>query len=212
MTSLLGLFSCNNQTTEKSVNKKTVDTTQTFSNENQKNFIYINDKSQYDSAFLNGLSKFNEEIKLIENYLAIRQDTFYFPKEIKIKENLVFSGKKNQKSFVLDVVKKNLTTLNYNFRLYDKNGNNLVNIWGNAILSSTFFLDKVIDHDDQTNDKYLSYVYLDKSHNCNFAIRIGEKDYNGNPRAKVTLQCKDLEINEVTLKDNPTLRPIKNAL
>lgn len=201
-----GLLSCNNQPTEKTVDKKSVDTLQTISIENKKQDISTNDKSQYDQTFIDGLVGYGEQIKLIENYMLIGQDTAYFPEEIKLNKETIFKGTKNNNNFVLTVRRINLTSLNYNFQLLDKDAQLLNSKKGKATLGSLFFLGSESDDDDETGEGYLSVEYYDHSAGCSFAIRIGEKDDNGKLRAKIKLYCKDNKIKNIGLDENPTLR------
>ncbi|GAB4349007.1 MAG: hypothetical protein OHK0038_28030 [Flammeovirgaceae bacterium] len=86
LTLAFGLGSCNNQTTEKVVDKNSVDTLKTASADKQQLDIYIKDKSQYDQTFINGLANYNEPIKLIDNYIITGQDTTSFPTDLILRE------------------------------------------------------------------------------------------------------------------------------
>lgn len=199
-------MSCNNQPTEKTVDKNSVDTLQTISTDNTKQDISTNDKSLYDQTFIDGLAGYGEQIKLIENYILIGQDTAYFPEEIKLNTETIFKGTKDKKNFVLTLRRINLTSLNYNFQLLDKDAKLLNSKKGKATLGSLFFLGSESDDDDETGEGYLSVEYYDHSADCSFAIRIGEKDDNGKLRAKIKLRCKDHKLKNISLDDNPTLR------
>lgn len=200
---------CNNQTIETDFKKPIIDTLQSALVNKQSQQIYIKDKSLYNKRFIEGILEFKEPIKLIENYILLEQDTIYFPEDIPLQKEILFQGKRGYKSFVLDLVRTNITTLNYNFRLFDDNNRKvLINKSGYAILGSMFFLASETDTDDKTGEEYLSNEYWDKSPSCSFAIRIGEKDDNGKLRAKVKLSFKNDTSKNIELNDNPTLRII----
>jgi hypothetical protein len=206
LTLTFGLLSCNNQPTEKTVDKNSVDTLQPISTDNTKQDISTNDKSLYDQTFIDGLAGYGEQIKLIENYILIGQDTAYFPEDVKLNTETIFKGTKDKKNFVLTVRRINLTSLNYNFQLLDKDAKLLNSKKGKATLGSLFFLGSESDDDDETGEGYLSVEYYDHSADCSFAIRIGGKDDNGKLRAKIKLRCKDNKLKNISLDDNPTLR------
>lgn len=201
-----GIWSCNNHTAEKTPDKNSADTLQSVSVNKPQEDIYIEDKSQYDQRFIEGLSEYNEPIKLIKNYVLISQDTVYFPEEIQLNKETIFKGIKDQKTFVLTLTRTNLTSLNYNFQLFDKDTKLINDKAGKATLHSLFFLGSETDNDDETGDGYLSVEYWDNSPDCSFAIRIGEKDDNGKLRAKIKYYCKDNKSKNIELDDNPTLR------
>ncbi|MBP9924044.1 MAG: hypothetical protein KBF92_09450, partial [Bacteroidia bacterium] len=85
LTFALGLLSCNNQTTNKYGDNTNINSLQTVvSADKQKQDIYIKDKSQYDQTFIDGLSDYDEPIKLIDNYILVGKDTTYFPEDLSI--------------------------------------------------------------------------------------------------------------------------------
>lgn len=199
-----GVWNCSNRTPEKKENKNVVDALQAVSVNEQQQETIIN-TSQYDSLFINGLSEYKEPITLIENYILIGQDTVYFPEDLQLNKETVFKGTKDLKNFSLSVTRINLTSLNYNFQLSDKDAKTINSKSGKATLDSLFFLGSETD-DDETGDEYLSVEYFDNSPDCTFAIRIGEKDDKGKLRAKIKLSCNDHQSKNIDLNDNPTLR------
>lgn len=206
LTLAFGFCSCNNQTKEKTVDKSAADTLQIVSDDKHHHEITIQDKTQYDQSFIDGLSEYNEPIKLEENYILVGHDTVYFPEDLQHNKETIFKGTKDKKNFVLSVTRTNLTSLNYTFQLLDKDSKAINNKSGRATLGSLFFLGSETDDDDETGAGYLSAEYWDTSADCSFAIRIGEKDDNGKLRAKINLFCKDTKSNNIDLDDNPTLR------
>lgn len=203
---VFGFLGCNSQTTTKEANVNFSDTLQkTASADKQKKTVYIKDPSKYDQSFIEGLSEYNEPLQLIDNYILVENDTVYFPEDLQLKKETVFKGIKDFKSFILSVKRTNLTSLQYNFELFDNN-KLVYNKAGKASIESLFFLGAETDEDDQTGDGYLSIEYWDYSSNCTFSIRIGEKDENGKLRAKIKLDCQDDKIEKIDLEDNPTLR------
>lgn len=206
LTLAFGLLSCNDKTAEKTADQNSVDTLQTVSADKHQQETTIKDKSQYDQSFIEGLSEYNEPLKLIENYILVGQDTVYFPEDLQLNKKTIFKGTKDKKNFVLSVTRTNLTSLNYTFQILDKDSKAVNNNSGRATLGSLFFLGSETDDDDETGDGYLSVEYWDNSADCSFAIRIGEKDDNGKLRAKIKLYCKDDKLKNIGLDDNPTLR------
>jgi hypothetical protein len=205
---MLGLLSCNNQTSQKATDTtdtNAVETVQTTSIEKSPEKIYIKDKSLYDPVFIAKLSEYNEPIKLIDNYILVGRDTVYFPEDLPLNKETIFKGANDQNAFVLTVTRINLTTLNYSFQLSGKDNSPIINRTGKATLS-LFFLGSETDDDEVTGDGYLSTEYWHKSSDCDFAIRIGEKDDNEKLRAKIKLHCKDDKLKTIDLDDIPTLR------
>jgi hypothetical protein len=111
LTLAFGLGSCNNQTTEKAVDKNLVDTLKTVSADKQQLDIYINNKSQYDQTFIDGLVDYNEPIKLIDNYIVTGNDTTYFPEDLILNKPTTFTAIKENNKYVLTVTRTNLTNL-----------------------------------------------------------------------------------------------------
>jgi hypothetical protein len=201
-----GLWSCNNQTKEKNLNKSSADTLQNVATDKQKQETTIKDKSQYDKSFVDGLSEYNEPIELIENFILVGQDTVYFPEDLYLNKETIFKGTKDQKNFVLSLTRTNLTSLNYTFQVLDKDFKTINKKSGRATLGSLFFFGSETDEDDETGEDYLSVEYYHNTADCSIAIRIGEKDGNGKLRAKIKLYCEDNKLKNIGLDDNPTLR------
>ncbi|MDR0802153.1 hypothetical protein [Fluviicola sp.] len=173
--------------------------------DNQPLEIYIKDKSQYDQIFLDGL-RWNEPIKLIDNYVLLGKDTAYFPEPIPINKQIVFSGKNENNIFVLTVTRQNLTNLKYQFQLKSITNEIINTKSGAAILGSMFFLGAETDEDDETGLSYLSTEYRDDKNNCWFCIRIGDLYDNGKPQVKIQYGCEDKSKQRLELDDCPTLR------
>jgi hypothetical protein len=204
---VFGLWSCNGKTTEKTSSQNSNDTVKTVLEKKEQHALYIKDKSKYDKSFLEGLSGYKGQLKLIDDFILIDQDTVYFPEDILLNKETIFKGIKDFKNFVLTVTRTNLTSLNYNFQLFDKDKNLIISKIGKASLGSTFFLGSEADEDDdETEEGYLSSEYYDNSSDCTFAIRIGEKDSKGKSRAKIKLYCKNNKSKSIGLSDSPTLR------
>ena len=205
LTLVFGLWSCNHQT-KKTADKNTVDTSQKVSVDKQQN-IYIKDKSQYDQIFIDGLSVYNEPIKVIDNFIITGKDTTYFPDDLQLNKKTIFKGTKDNKKFLLTVSRTNLTKLNYDFQLTDKDNKIVFSKSGKAILGSMFFLASEVDEDIQTGDSYGSSEYCDKTNNCWFSIRIGiGLDNNEKKRATLTYGCEDKNKQTLNLDECPTLR------
>lgn len=207
LTLVFGLSGCNNQTIEKTVHPKTVDTLQTISTDKQHAVIYIKDKSKYDQAFIDGLADYKETIKLIDSFIITGNDTTYFPDDLPLNKKTTFKGAKGNKRFALTVTRNNLTNLTYNFQLTDKDNKTIDSKSGIAILGPMFFLASENDEDSQTGDGYGSSEYWDKSNNCWLSIRIGIGfDKNGKQRAKLTYGCEDKNKLILNIDECPTLR------
>lgn len=205
LTVTLLLLSCSSKS-RKTVDKVSADTLKKISADKMQSDIYVKDKSQYDQSFIDGLSGYKEPIKLIENYVLIGQDTVYFPEDIQLNKETIFKGTKDQRSFVLNVTRTNLTSLSYKFELFNKEKQLLNSKSGKATLGSLFFIGSESDTDDESGNGYLSTEYWDNSSECSFAIRIGEKDNKGKLRAKIILYCENNKSNNINLDENPTMR------
>lgn len=203
---VLGFLGYKTQLTEKKAEKKLTDSIQTISVDKQREDIYIKDKSQYDKTFLDGLSDYNEPIKLIDNYIITGTDTTYFPEDLTLNKKTIFIAKNDSYKFFLTVTRTNLTNINYEFQLLDKDNGIIDRKSGQAILGSGFFLASEGDIDTEMGD-YGSYEYWDKSNGCWFSTRIGiGKDDNGKLRAKVIYSCDDKNKRAIDLDECPVLR------
>lgn len=206
LTLTLLLLSCSSKTS-KTVDKVSVDTLQTITADKVHSDIYVEDKSQYDQSFIDGLSDYNEPIKLIDNYILTGKDTTYFPNDLSLNKATTFKATKDNNKFVLTVTRTNLTNLTYNFQLTDKDNKTVDTKSGKAILGSMFFLASEMDQDSQAGDGYGSSEYWDKTNNCWFSIRIGiGLDNNGKLRAMLTYGCEDKNKQSLKLEECPTLR------
>jgi hypothetical protein len=206
LTFVFGLSSCNNLTTGKSANKNSADTTQTVSTDNPKQVIYIKDKSQYDQTFIDGLSEYNEPIKLIDNFMLIGNDTTYFPDDLSLNKEYIFKGNNDSQNYVLTVKRINETTLKFNFQLFENN--KLLHIeTGEANLPSLFFFGAEGEPDIQTGDSFFSQEYLKKDNSIWLCIKIGmDKDYKGKQRAKIMYRYTDKLKQTANLEECPILR------
>ena len=207
LTLAFGLWSCDNKPAEKTADQNRVDTLQTVSADKAKLEIYVNDKSQYDQTFIDGLAEYNEPIKLIDDYILTGQDTTYFPKDLNLNKETTFKANLKNNKYVLTVTRTSLTNLTYKFQLIDKDNKTVDTKSGKAILGSMFFLASEVDQDSETGDSYGSCEYWDKSNDCWFAIRIGiGKDDNGKLRAMLNYGCDDKKKQTLNLDECPTLR------
>jgi len=203
---VFGLSSCINQTTEKSANKNSADTTQTVSTDNPKQVIYIKNKSQYDQTFIDGLSEYNKPIKLIDNFMLIGNDTTYFPDDLSLNKEYIFKANNNGQKYVLTVKRINETTLKFNFQLFE-NSKLLQTETGEANLPSLFFLGPEGEPDIQTGDSFFSQEYLKNDNRIWLCINIGmDKDYKGKQRAKITYRYTDKSKQTANLEECPVLR------
>jgi hypothetical protein len=193
--------------TGKTIDTKSTDSLGTISADKKQSDIYIKDKSQYDQTFIDGLSDYNEPIRLIDNYIITGKDTTYFPDDLTLNKSTVFKGTKNDNKFVLTVSRTNLTNLNYTFKLTDKSDKIIDTKSGKAVLGSLFFFGSEIDEDSQSGDGYGSSEYWDKTSDCWFSIRIGiGPDNKGKHRAMLTYGCEDKNKQTLSLDQCPTLR------
>jgi hypothetical protein len=207
LTLALGLGSCNNHTTEKAVDKNSVDNLKTVSADKQQLDIYIKDKSQYDQTFIDGLTDYNEPIKLIDNYIVTGKDTTYFPDDLILNKPTIFTAIKDNNKYVLTVTRTNLTNLTYQFQLTDNDNKILNTNSGQAILGSMFFLASEVNEDDQTGSAYGSSVYIENLNECWFYINIEiGLDDNGKQRATLVYGCEDKNKQIFNLDECPTLR------
>jgi len=180
-----GLWSCDKQT-EKSIESISVDTLQTDSVDKKQSKIFIKDKSKYDQTFIDGLSEYNEPIKLIDNFMLFGNDTIYFPEDLTLNEKTTFATMKDSNRFVLSITRTNLTNVNYEFKLIDKDKNVIESKSGIAILGSGFFLGPEGEDDLETGDSFVSNEYRMNSEKIWLVIKIGmDKNYEGKRRAKI---------------------------
>ena len=206
LTLVFGLCSCNNQSKEKSANKNTADSTQTVSTINRKQRIYIKDKLRYDQAFINGLSAYNEPIKLIDNFMLVGKDTTYFPDDLHLNKEYVFKENNDSHNYVLAVKRTNETTLKFNFQLFE-NRKLIHTETGEANLPSLFFLGSEGEADIKTGDSFFSHAYQKKDKRIWLSINIGmDKDYKGKQRARITYRYMDKSKQTSNLEECPILR------
>jgi hypothetical protein len=207
MTFVFGLGSCNNQTTEKTADKNSADTPQTISTDKPKRDIYIKDKSQYDSIFIDQLSGFEWSIKLVDNYLIIGADTTHFPDDLPLNKQTSFKAINDNKTYDLMLTRVNQTTLKYTFKLTN-NKNILIQDSGSAVLLPAFFLAPEGDEDEVKKEGYGVYEYYSREiKGCTTGIRVEiGKDKNGKQRAKIDYDCNDSSKTFLTLDECPTLR------
>ena len=208
------LLSCNNNVTEKKADTDSIDTLRTSLTNQEKQDIYIKDKSQYDQSFIEGLSNVNGPIKLIDNFIIANTtlsiitgtDTTYFPEDLELDKKITFNTVKDNNRFLLEITRTNLTNLNYEFQLIDNNNNTIFHKSGKAILDPGFFLVQEGDIDTEMGD-FRSVGYLDKTNDCKFQVKIGiGKDGNGKQRAKLEYICKDINKKRIDLDECPVLR------
>lgn len=205
LTLTLLLLSCSSKT-RKTVDKVSVDTLQTITADKVQSDIYVEDKSQYDHSFIEGLADFKVKIKLIDNYIITGSDTTYFPEDLAVNKRTSFIASKDNNKFLLTVTRTNLTDINYEFQLIDKDNSIIDSKSGKAILGSGFFFAPEGDIDTEMGG-YGSNEYLDKSNNCWFSARIEiGKDDNGKLRAKVNYSCDDKNKKAIDIDECPVLR------
>jgi hypothetical protein len=205
LTLTLLLLSCSGKT-RKTVDTKSVDTLRTISAGKMQSGIYIKDKSQYDQTFIDGLSEYNEPIKLIDNFMLIGNDTTYFPDDLNLNKEYIFKANNASQNYVLTVKRINETTLKFNFQLFE-NSKLLQTETGEANLPSLFFLGPEGEPDIQTGDSFFSQEYLKKDKSIWLCINIGmDKDYKGKQRAKITYRYMDKSKQTSNLEECPILR------
>lgn len=205
LTFAFGLISCNNQKSEKVADKNSVDTIQNISADKQTPDIYIKDKSLYDPTFIDGLTDYNEPIKLIDNYILTGKDTTYFPEDLNLNKATIFKTTKDNIKYVLTVTRTNLTNLNYDFQIINKDNKTVDTKSGKAILVSSFFLGPEGDNDIEGG--YGSHEYRDKGKDSWLSIRIEiGKAEDGKQRAKIHYGFNDSKKKSLDLDECPTLR------
>ena len=200
------LWACKAQIVEKTTEQHSTDTTQSASASNPRPNIYIKDKSQYDQTFIDGLSEYNEPIKLIDNFMLIGDDTTYFPDDLSLNKEYVFEANNKGNSYVLTVKRINETTLKFNFQLFENSKLSHTET-GEAHLPSLFFLGPEGEPDSQTGDSFFSNEYLKQDNNIWLCINIGmDKDYKGKQRAKITYLFTYKSKQTSNLEECPILR------
>lgn len=202
----LGLWSCNSLSSKKE-GKSTADSSKTELASKSQSTIVIKDSSQYDQAFIKGLSGYKDPLQLIGNTIIAGSDTTYFPEEFPLNKTVNFKAAKDHKKYMLSVTRTNLTNLSYSFQLSDEKDQLIDSKSGNAVLGPMFFLASETDQDTQTGEWYASNEYWDITNNCWFAVRIGQgKDSHQKQRAMINYGCEDKNKPNVNLEGCPTLR------
>ncbi len=133
------------------------------------NLLKVEDRSQYDVAFLEGFAAYEEEVILKENYLQTGGEKIEFPVILSENKENIFKGEDKQYTYTLLVTRTNLTTLKYTFTLKDKQGKNVDSRSGKAILPSLFFLGDE-SFEDQNGVGQMAVNYND--HNADYWLTI----------------------------------------
>lgn len=165
--------------------------------------VVVKDRSQYSHTFLSNLRTFtySSHYQLKDSLLIIGQlDTAYFPTELPLRKEQVFTGSKSNRQFELRVTRINYTTINYTLRV--NNAGHLNEYKGLADISAGFFLGAETVEDDHTGTAYLANEYYSHAKNCDLSIRIGGED---KLYAKVIVNCGN-KVEDIDLEDCPTLR------
>ena len=206
LTLILFLISCGYKT-RKTADKVSLDTLLTISPDPTRSNFFIKDKSQYDPSFVEELSRIREPVRLIDNYIIVREDTTYFPGDLTPGNAIVFKGTKAGRNYVLTVTRENLTNLQYDFKLTGEDETVIYSRSGKSVLGSAFYLGSEMDEDSRNGEGYPSYEYWDKTADCHFALRIGHgKDDHGKLRAKLKYGGEDHSKPSLSLNECPTLR------
>lgn len=127
------ILSCGNKT--ESSSKEAPTTNQIKLNSN----IDVANSANYDPTFLEGFADYGEKVILKENYLVTGGDTVYFPEILSIDKEIIFTGNDDSYTYTLKIKRTNLTNINYDFTLIDKQKNKVDTQKGTAILPSLFF-------------------------------------------------------------------------
>ncbi len=170
--------------------------------------IYIQDESSYSKAFLNDLkaSDYPDSIKLIDNYIIVKNDTITFPNDLDKNKKYTFKAIRDNQQYTLIVERINETTLHYDLHIY-KNDKLIFAGKDEANLNGLFFLGAEMDEDDITGEAYGSTEYWKKSNDYWLSIRVGMgKDNKNRLRAKITLASNNKQKMKFELHNCPTLR------
>lgn len=149
------LLACNSEK-----NKSQSTNSNNLDHQTESNLIKITDISQYDPLFIEGLKEYENPIILNENYIEIENEKVTFPEVLSLQKPTIFTGNDKQYNYKLILNRQNLTNVNYEFVLTDKNGKNIDQISGTAILPSLFFLG-ADSFEDESNESHLAVVYND---------------------------------------------------
>jgi len=207
ITLTLGLFSCNNKAKIQKENQSK-NTLQIVSTKEKNWKIFIKDKKNYSTTFIDELnaSNYSEPIKLIDNHIIVGKDTTDFPHDLNIDQTTVFKATKDKRNYDLTVTRINETTLKFIFKLTDNEQKTLHSEKGEATLGAMFFLASEVDEDEQTGEAYGSSEYWKKKNDSWLSIRVGGKDNNGKLRSIITYGCSDKKKKELNLDECPILR------
>lgn len=207
----IAFVSCGKKTEVKEVaENKTVDTLQIDSSEVSEAKVSIEDESQYDSSFrlmCNEYSEMNGEgVKLFDDKITLGDKTITFPSIIQLNKATVFKGSQDKKSFFLKLTRTNLTDVNYEFKITDKNNKVINELSGQMVLDFNFALVSTIEEDTASGEEYEAFEYKDAFTDCGLNVLLGEADKNGKLRARVLLFCNSDRSKDIDTGDCPTLR------
>lgn len=174
--------------------------------------IVVDDSTRFSKKFLSELrnSGYTESVHFVDGYVLVKNDTVYFPNDLKLGMRYEFRATEESKIYSLAVERVNLSTIHFDFKLHE-NGNLLQKQSGQADLSPFFFLASEVDEDDSTGETYGASEYKTEGENCWFNIRIGiGKDDEGRLRAIINHGCQE-ESYTALVKGNITLRTEKST-
>jgi len=146
--------------------------------------LIIKDSSKYSKEFLEYLKseKFGSRIELFDNDIVIDGDTSIFSDNLKLSRTYNFYADDNDKTFILKVKKRNLTTIDFEFNSIES-GQAQYSKKGEANMLSAFFLGSETNEDEldgmlypvdqyyMKNDSEIISIRLDMNHDSNGKIR-----------------------------------------
>lgn len=168
--------------------------------------ITLKDTSLYSPQFIKNLQEANYpyKITLDGKNMIIDGDSAEFPETPVIKRDYRLTGFTDTHFYQLALKRINLTTVEYDYSVY-QNDDVIYSNKGKAHIVTGFFHGSETDTDYENDTGYLADEYVNNEGDCNITIRIGETDDNGRLRVKMLSNCEGYK----AIGDNIILRETK---
>ncbi len=135
------------------------------------------DSAGYSRLFLQQFFEQNKMlagVRLQEGAVIIENDTTFFPDDLPLYKELVFTGVQDEEKLALFLKRINYTTLEYRFEQSSGRAHKVIS--GRADLNAGFFLGAEIDTDDLDDTDYPAVEYFDYSEGVSRSIRVGRNE------------------------------------
>ncbi|UKN03463.1 hypothetical protein K6119_08045 [Paracrocinitomix mangrovi] len=158
--------------------------------------LNILDSIDYSIQFIEKLKDIPAKtISLSDSLFIIDQtDTFIFPQNLNLEEDIVFTGKKDHVAIALSLKRINQTSLNYRFEMVE---------FGN----SSYFQNGILTLTPNFYEENYLAEYNDITDSCSFRIFIGPDEETGSSLScKLIKDCND-KLKNIEDQDFPVLLP-----